>query len=156
MKQQCHIFFIYGSWVIYLAGLLFLFAREDYIRGTSWLVLVPLVLWAYVRFFPSISQYMGYGSVQDQPAKETGASSVNVTLYTGLGCPFCPIVKARLQALKKQMGFQLKDVDVTLKPNVLISKGIRALPVVEVGTAVLVGNATSDQLAKLILEHGTP
>ena len=79
--------------------------------------------------------------------------TANVQLYTGLGCPFCPIVKTRLQELQTRMGFSLTDVDVTLKPNLLISKGIRALPVVEVGDTRIVGNATSEQLAALIAGH---
>ena len=48
------------------------------------------------------------------------------------------------------MGFKLKEIDVTLKPDLLISKGIKALPVIEVGKNKLTGNATSEQLALLI------
>jgi CBS domain-containing protein len=48
------------------------------------------------------------------------------------------------------MDFTLEKIDVTLKPQILISKGISAVPVVEVGKNRLVGNATTDQLAALI------
>jgi hypothetical protein len=53
-------------------------------------------------------------------------------------------------ALREQMEFSLEEVDVTLKPGVLIAKGIRAVPVVEAGDHRLAGNATSEQLAELI------
>jgi len=52
--------------------------------------------------------------------------------------------------LQKQMGFTLKKIDVTLKPNLLANKGIRSVPVVEVGNEHLVGNSTTEQLAALI------
>jgi len=156
MKQQCHLSFIYLSWVIFVGGLVFYLAKGDYPQTVLWLVSVPLLLWAYVRFFPSISRYIGYGSVEDQPAIHVAPAATNVTIYVGLGCPFCPIVKTRLQELQAKMGFALTAVDVTLKPDLLISKGIRALPMVEVGEKKLVGNATSEQLARLITEHVVP
>jgi hypothetical protein len=48
------------------------------------------------------------------------------------------------------MEFSLEEVDVTLRPGVLMAKGIRAVPVVEAGDRLLTGNATSEQLAELI------
>ena len=48
------------------------------------------------------------------------------------------------------MGFTLTMIDVTLKPQTLMTKGIRSVPVVEVGEHRLVGNSTTDQLAALI------
>ncbi len=47
------------------------------------------------------------------------------------------------------MGFELHEVDVTFRPELLVSKGIRALPVIEIGDAVWVGNGTSQQLHNL-------
>ncbi len=41
-------------------------------------------------------------------------------------------------------------IDVTLKPQTLMTKGIRSVPVVEVGEHRLVGNSTTEQLASLI------
>ena len=71
-------------------------------------------------------------------------------------CPFCPIVLARLQALQKHMGFTLKMIDVTLNPQTLVTKGIRSVPVVEVGEHRLVGNSTTEQLAALIARGQAP
>ena len=47
----------------------------------------------------------------------------------------------------RKNGFSLQEVDVTLRPVILVAKGIRAVPVVEVGGRRLDGNATSEQLA---------
>lgn len=156
MKQQCHISFIYLSWLILACGMIFYLFKGNYLQAGVWVIFIALFLWLYVRYFPAISRYMGYGSVEDQSAKQLDHTNANVTLYTGMGCPFCPIVKSRLKELQSKMGFRLKEIDATLKPNLLISKGIRALPVVEIGDVQLIGNATSEQLAKFIIENTTP
>ncbi len=153
MKQQCYLAFIYLSWAIYIGGLAFLVATGRYPMALIWLIGVPLVQWVYIRGFPRISRYMGYGKVDDTQARPVGRAPVKVTLYTALGCPFCPLMEQRLEALQQEMGFSLEKVDVTLKPELLISKGIRAVPVVEVGERHLTGHATSDQLAALILSQ---
>jgi glutaredoxin len=153
MKQQCHISFVYSSWSILFCGFLFYMIRGDILQAVLWMFFVAFFLWLYVRYFPSLSRFMGYGSVADQPATDIQHASGQVILYTGLGCPFCPLVKRRLNELQSRMGFQLTEIDVTLKPNLLIAKGIRALPVVEVGKAQWVGNATSQQLASFIANN---
>lgn len=150
MKQQCHISFVYGSWFIVLCGLIFYVIKGNYLQACFWVFFIMLFLWLYVRYFPSLSRYMGYGSVADQPAKDVQQINVKVFLYTGLGCPFCPLVKRRLIELRSKMGFELNEIDVTFRPDLLIAKGIRALPVVEVEKAHWVGNATSEQLAIFI------
>jgi len=150
MKQQCPMAFIYMSWAILVGGLAYFFVRGDYVSVLAWVIVGPLAMGAYIRFFPAISRYIGYGSVDDQPAQEVGPAPVKVMLYTALGCPFCPVVEHRLVKLQAEMGFDLEKVDVTLKPDLLIAKGIRAVPVVEVGEQQIVGHATSSQLATLI------
>jgi glutaredoxin len=155
MKQQCHISFVYGSWLILACGFLLYLIQGNILQAVLWASFVALFLWIYVHNFPSLSRYMGYGSVADQPATDVQPSGSKVILYTGLGCPFCPLVKKRLNALKVTMGFELTETDVTLKPDVVIAKGIRALPVVEVGGARWVGNATSQQLVSFIADNGS-
>lgn len=44
----------------------------------------------------------------------------------------------------------MKTFDVTLNPRMLMTKGIKSAPVVEVGVHRLVGNSTTEQLAGLI------
>ena len=150
MKQQCYLAMIYLNWVVLAGGLVFFVFKGFYILVLAWLLLIPLAMWAYIRVFPSISQLMGYGRIEDRPAQKLERVPAKVTLYTALGCPFCPVVKGRLIALREQMEFSLEEVDVTLKPGVLMAKGIRAVPVVEAGNRLLAGNATSEQLAELI------
>ena len=150
MKQQCYLAMVYLNWIVVAGGLgIFLF-KGLYVLAVVWLVLVPLAMWGYIRLFPSISQLMGYGRINDQPAQRLQRVPTKVTLYTALGCPFCPVVKRRLTALREKMEFSLEEVDVTLKPAILIAKGIRAVPVIEAGDRRLAGNATSEQLAELI------
>lgn len=150
MKQQCHLAFIYLSWVTYLGGLGWLLWRGLYLVALFWLILIPLVQWGYVRVFPRISSLMGYGRVDDQQAPTVTQAPVRVTLYTALGCPFCPLIEQRLEALQKSMGFRLENIDVTLRPELLATKGIRSVPVVESGERRLTGLATTSQLAALI------
>jgi len=150
MKQQCHISFVYGSWLVLVAGFIFQIARGDYIQAILWVIFVGLALWLYVRYFPALARYMGYGSVQDSASAAVGRATGKVVLYTGVGCPFCPIVKRRLVDLQSKMGFELVETDVTLRPEVLIAKGIRALPVVEAGDGRWIGNGTTDELAAFI------
>jgi glutaredoxin len=143
--------FIYLSWAIYLGGLGFFASRGDVLFAVLWLFWLPIVQWAYIRVFPRVSRYLGYGRVDDQQAEAAGHAPIKVTLYTALGCPFCPIVEKRLEALRKEMGFTLEKVDVTLRPNLLTSKGIYSVPVVEVGDRRLTGHTTSNELAEAIL-----
>jgi hypothetical protein len=119
-----------------------------------WLVAIPVVRWILFHYFPSVSRFLGYGRVDDkQPDKlPVGArpSRVVVKFYTFFSCPFCPIVLHRLESLQDRMDFTLERIDVSLKPQILISKGIRSVPVIEVGADRLVGNATTEQLAGFI------
>jgi glutaredoxin len=154
MKQECHISFVYASWLVVAFGIVFYLILGNYLQAILWLLFIPLFLWLYVRYFPSLSRYMGYGSVEDQPAADVVRTAASVRLYTGLGCPFCPIVKRRLTELQSRMSFDLHEVDITFKPELLVSKGIRALPVIEIGEARWIGNGTSQQLAQFIAEHG--
>jgi glutaredoxin len=156
VKQQCYIAFVYGSWIILLGGFIYFLIRGDILGGVFWVVFIALFLWLYVRYFPAVSKIMGYGSVADQPATEIQPSKAKVTLYTGVGCPFCPLVKRRLQDLQTKMGFELEEKDVTLKPDLVVAKGIRALPVIEIGEVRWVGNATSEQLARFVANESIP
>jgi len=157
MKQQCYLAAIYLNWVIFAGGLALFLFKGHYVLAVAWFAFLPIGLWLYVRAFPSISQAMGYGKVDDHAAANTthapaglGHNRLEVTLYTALGCPFCPIVKKRLLALREQIGFDLREVDVTLRPGVLAAKHIRAVPVVEVEERRIEGNTTSEELAELL------
>jgi glutaredoxin len=155
MKQQCYMASIYGSWLIIIAIFVFYISRGHYLEAVLLPFFVAYFLWLYVKYFPKLSKVMGYGSVDDLVAENVRRSDISVHFYSGIGCPFCPIVKRRLLELQQRIGFTLVEQDVTLKPDILIAKGIRALPVIEIGNARWVGNATSQQLARLIEENST-
>lgn len=138
------------SWVAYLAGLAYMGYERHWVGGLVWLIAVPCLRFALFRYFPSISRFLGYGRVDDKFPVLVNSARVAVTFYSFFSCPFCPIVLQRLEALQKEMGFTLEQIDVTLKPQVLMNKGVFSVPVVEVGEDRLVGNATTEQLARLI------
>ena len=145
---------LYLTWTAYIAGLVYLPLKGGYALALAWSVALPAGLWAYMRVFPEISQLLGYGRVDDVAASPVAQHPVRVTMYSSFGCPFCPIVERRLKLLQEQMGFELEHVDVTVRLGLLQAKGIRAVPVVEVGDQRLVGHATSQELAELIRSAG--
>ncbi len=110
----------------------------------------------YVRWFPHMSRAMGYGSVTDTPAAAapTGGTVPDVTFYTANVCPFCPIIRRRLEELQRQSRFQLREIDVTFRPDIVRAKGLRSVPVLEANGQFLVGNATSAQIAGFLASAG--
>jgi len=150
-EQSCTVTGLYRIWVGFAAGLLILAYLQNWIALAAWVVLVPLGKWLYIRYFTSISSLFGYGKIKDRAPASVQKAPTHVTFYSALGCPFCPIVLERLQALQKEMDFKLSTIDVSFNPSLLAAKGIRSVPVVEVGEKRMIGNATSKQLAELIL-----
>ena len=149
--QQCNVASLYRIWAGYAAGLVIFACTANWIGLGLWLVLVPVGKLLQMGFYPQLSRLFGYGLIaNDQLPAAVTTTSVVVSYYFAPGCPFCPIVLRRLQALQKQMGFKLQDVNLFLHPQIASSRGIRAVPVVEVDGSRLVGNVTSDQLADLI------
>jgi len=153
-KQECTVRSLYFSGAIgavgYVLGIVFFAYRTKWAALLLWSVLLPGLKWAKMRFFPRISRWLGYGSLDDKQPASVKRAPVEVTYYSLLGCPFCPVVEQRLKTLKQEMDFRLTKVDLTLKPQIAANRGIRSVPVVEVGKDRLIGNATSEQLAQLI------
>jgi hypothetical protein len=155
-EQQCNVAGLALSWIGYAAGLGYFSYQREWVAGLLWMVGVPSLRWALFHFFTDISRFLGYGRIVDKLAPirpqhaDPRAARVAVNFYSFFSCPFCPIVLGRLQALQEQMGFTLKTFDVTLNPQMLMAKGIKSVPVVEVGDYRLVGNSTTEQLADLI------
>lgn len=154
VKQQCTLANLYRTLaalaVLYLAGLLFYAYRHNWLGLCLWLVLLPCARWVGVRLYPLTAGWRGYGSVADKLPSSVNKKHAEVTFYSHNACPFCPILRNRLEALQKEMDFTLREIDLTLKPQVAASKGIKSVPVVDVGNNRLVGNATTEQLAQLI------
>ena len=160
--QQCSVAGLAVGWIGYAIGVGYFIYRQQWVAGLLWMAGLPSLRWALYHFFPRISRFLGYGRIADRfssspPLRANPrVAPVAVSLYTFFSCPFCPIVLARLQALQQQMGFTLTTIDVTLKPQALMMKGIRSVPVVEVGDHRLVGNSTTEQLAALIAPDHAP
>ena len=152
MKQQCHISMIYLSWILYLGGLAVLLWYSYWALAAGWFVFAPVAQWLYIRKFPSMSASMGYGRITDEPAGAIAPAPVKVTIYTALGCPFCPLIEERLERLQQAMNFSLDKIDVTLRPDLLASKGIRSVPVVEVRGKFLSGLVSTKDLAAAIAQ----
>ena len=161
-KQQCSFVGLALGWMGYAVGLGYFTYQRQWVAALLWMAGVAGLRWALYRSFPRISRFLGYGRIVDKlsssspPYADPRAVPVAVNLYTFFSCPFCPIVLARLQALQKQMPFTLNVIDVTLTPQTLMRKGIRSVPVVEVGDDHLVGNSTTEQLAALIARGHAP
>lgn len=148
MKQQCYLWSVWLTWI----GLPMLIIVSGITQGVvvAALILIVGVLGQvlYIRVFPRVSRWLGYGSVEDvavEPPPQSRTASP-VTLYTANVCPFCPIVRRRIQELQHKLGFDLNEVDVTFQPRLVREKGIRSVPVIEMNGRYWVGNATSAQL----------
>lgn len=152
-SQRCKVSSLYRIWLAYAAGLIIFAILRHWIVLLLWVCAVPLGKWLQVRHYRYFSAWFGYGKLEEDrqpPSPVRVPRPTPVTYYRALGCPFCPIVGERLRVLQKQMGFDLRVVDVTLHPHLLAKLGVRSVPVVDVNERRLVGNATSQQLAELI------
>jgi glutaredoxin len=153
-KQQCTLtklrLTLAALSILYLTGLGFYADRHNWPAFFLWLVLLPCTRWLGMRLYPLTSKWRGYGSVADKLPTGITKNQAEVTFYSHSGCPFCPILKRRLEVLQKQMDFTLEEIDLTLSPQMAASRGIKSVPVVEVRSNRLFGNATTDQLAQLI------
>ena len=153
MKQECPLAFVWLTW-LGLPGLALIIGFSQGWHGAVFVLLVGIIAQiVYVRWFPRIARWIGYGSVADVPAELGVVTTVpRVTLYTANVCPFCPIVSRRLYELKRQIPFELEEVDVTFQPKIVRQKGLRSVPVIEAGGRFIVGNATSAQVAAFLTE----
>jgi len=159
MEQRCHLAAVWLTWLglpllAIAVGTRFGLAAAGAVLLTG---IVGQIL--YVRWFPRISRWLGYGSVADVAAPPSSGQESRlprVTLYTANVCPFCPILKRRLAELQRQMGFEVDEVDVTFRPDVIRAKGLRSVPVVEADGRLLVGNATSAHLVDFLRGAANP
>jgi glutaredoxin len=152
MDQRCHIAAVWLTWfglplLAVVVGL-----RVGVVAALVVLGVGIVAQVAYLRWFPYISRWMGYGSVADTPAESLSIAwqVPRVTLYTANVCPFCPIIKRRLAELQRQMRIDVEEVDVTFRPEIIRAKGLRSVPVLEANGRQLVGNATSAQIAEFL------
>jgi len=155
-KQQCYLWAVWLTWLGLPALAVILGLSVGWSAGVFVLLVGVVAQVAYIRWFPHLSRWVGYGSVADERVESMPPrSTTKVTLYTANVCPFCPLVRERLQRLHQELGFELNEVDVTFRPALVQSKGFRAVPVVEIDGRHVVGNATSAQLAALLTARPT-
>ncbi len=152
LKQQCYLAVVWLTWLVVPALAVVVGARRGWPVGAVVLVVglagqMAVLRWSR-RWFPLLSPWLGYGSVADVAAGGGAVLGVppRVTLYTASVCPFCPIIRQRLAALRATVAFDLQEVDVTFRPDLVMRKGFRSVPVLEAGGRYLVGNATSAHL----------
>ena len=152
MEQRCHLAMVWLTWLglPLLAALVGL--RTGVVAGLAVLAVGVVAQVLYVRWFPHISRSMGYGSVADSPAAAVPTSWTlpGVTLYTASVCQFCPIIRRRLAELQRQSSFEVREIDVTFRPEIVRAKGLRSVPVLEANGQLLVGNATSAQISEFL------
>lgn len=158
MDQRCHLSAVWLTWIGLPTLALILGLRAGWTAGLVVLVVGVFAQIVYLRGFPRVSKLLGYGSVADTPAAPDALPPAisPVTLYTANVCPFCPIVRRRLAALQEHQPFEVREVDVTFRPDIIRQKGLRSVPVLEAGDRILVGNATSEQLAAFIAGEAAP
>ncbi len=152
MEQRCHLAAVWLTW-LGLPLLAIVVAVRLGLLAAVFVLAVGIggqVL--YIRWFPRLSRWLGYGSVADEPAAPAFAARQlpRVTLYTANVCPFCPIVRKRLAELQRHSPFAIDEVDVTFRPEIIRAKGLRSVPVLEANGRLLVGNATSARIAEFL------
>ncbi len=149
---------VWVTWIGLPVIALLIWDLQGWPAGIFVLLVGILAQWAYIRFFPRVSRLLGYGSVADTRADPSGTLSgfPEVRLYTASVCPFCPIVRKRLEELRPGMGFELKEIDVTFQTRILRQKGLRSVPVIECGDQQLVGNATSLEISEFLFHASHP
>jgi len=148
MKQECKLGMIWLTWLGLPMLALIMAIKQGWVAAVFILIVGVFGQIIYIKVFPKISRWLGYGSVEDVAVNTTQKLKVpaKVILYTANVCPFCPIVKQRLIELQKNLEFQLEEIDITFKPNLIKEKGFRSVPVIEKDGKYLIGNATSAQL----------
>jgi len=154
LKQQCKLTSLYFGVLLfaifYAGGMAYYAYKGKWPVLLSWIVLLPCARWVGLRLSPFTWKWRGLGSVDDRLPASVNQVCVEVVFYSHNSCPFCPIVKRRLEALQRKMDFTLTKIDVSFNPQLAMCKGIQSVPVVEVGKDRLVGNATTERLAQLI------
>jgi len=153
MEQRCHLAAVWLTWLGLPLLAIVVGVRVGWEAAGAVLLVGVVAQILYIRWFPSVSRWIGYGSVDDVPAAPASVSAgrlPRVTLYTANVCPFCPILKRRLAELQRHSPFEVEEVDVTFRPDVIRARGLRSVPAIEANGRLLVGNATSAQLADFL------
>jgi glutaredoxin len=140
-----------GAAVIYAAGLFDLW-HQGGVALAVWIVFLPACIWAgpYLRLIFTVWWNRNRPEERIPATRAVAAPATKVTVYTGLGCPYCLLVLRRLERLQAAVAFELNIVDLTLHAQLAAEKSIASVPVVEARGERIVGNASVEQLLRLI------
>lgn len=155
MEQRCYLWNVWLAWIGIPLLAIVVWWRMGVAAALATFGVCALAQILSIRLFPRLSRALGYGSVADAPADRVPRLTTfdgPVTIYTASLCPFCPIVRQRLAELQQQMHFELRDIDVTFRPDLVRARGLRSVPVIEAGGRFLTGNATTRQLVAFLTE----
>jgi glutaredoxin len=119
MKQQCYLVIVWSTWLLLPALSIGMGFYAGWWAGIIVLLAGVFGQIYYLKMFPRMSRMLGYGTVEDVAAEASVQTRVvsRVTLYTASVCPFCPIVKRRLIELRRSLGFELVEIDITFQPG---------------------------------------
>jgi glutaredoxin len=152
MEQRCHLAAVWLTWIGLPLLAFVVWFRVGVVAAVAAFTIGVVGQMLYLRWFPGLSRWLGYGSVADVAADPASMAAhlPRVTLYTASVCPFCPIMKRRLTELQRRSPFDLDEVDVTFRPEIVRAKGLRSVPVLEANGRLLVGNATSADIVTFL------
>lgn len=157
MKQQCALWSVWLTWFVVPVIAVLVSLQRGWIAGLVVALFGVGFQVLYVRWFPRFSKALGYGSVDDVAAVLQSARPrpERVILYTASACPFCHLVRKRLADLQPSLKFDLEEIDVTFRPDIVASKKLRTVPVIEADGRFWLGNATSAELANFLAVAGS-
>ncbi|MDH3355762.1 MAG: thioredoxin family protein [Chromatiales bacterium] len=82
---------------------------------------------------------------------------ITATLFTAPGCPHCSGVKAVLQQLIQEGTVDNLDViDITQQPDLAEERGIRSVPLLEMGALTFTGEQSLKELRKWVVRISDP
>ena len=153
-EQVCPLINIWLTWLGIPALAILMGILQSWLAGVFVLIAGVIAQVIYLRIFPRISHLLGYGSVENKTSNVLPRSLAKsrVILYTANVCPFCPIVRKRLAELQRELHFELEEIDITFRQDIIRGKGLRSVPVIEAGGRFRVGNATTDQLVEFLAQ----
>lgn len=112
-KQECTVQSLYLSGVmfviIYPLGLAYFAFEANWPVFAAWLIFLPCLKWTYLRFFPRIAKWKGYGSVEDKLPANVKKARVEVTYLLASGLSVLPNRETALGNNAKGDGFHTHD-----------------------------------------------
>jgi hypothetical protein len=146
MKQQCTLTNLYFGLlmfaILYAGGVVFFAYRDNWPILVLWLPLLPCARWVGLWFSPLISKWRGQGPVDDKLPSSVTTAHVEVAFYSSERLSFLHDRETASGTFAKGDGFHAHEDRPYFQTT-------GSVPVVEVGKERLIGNATTELLARL-------